>query len=77
MDQVILDLLLGEWFLASSSGWGEKGSDPAEVMVSISIPQEAFAFPVYVHNSYSQPMSVATLNFEDNENESIVAAGSI
>ena len=38
-------------------------------MVLISIPQEAFAFPVYVHNSYSQPMSVATLNFEDNENE--------
>lgn len=37
-------------------------------MVLISIPQQAFAFPVYVHNPYSQSLSVATLSFEDNEN---------
>ena len=37
-------------------------------MVLISVPQEAFAFSVYVKNPYSQPLSVATLSFEDNEN---------
>ena len=29
-------------------------------MVLISVPQEAFAFAVYVKNPYSQPLSVAT-----------------